>query len=171
MTPLWLLLLDSDVGLGAGALAAVHEIDGRRAGTLHLWRGAARPHEAALQADPRVHDPQGPACVISLALSAGPGPIADDPVVVQARRAVLRDGRWCAVTLLTADPVAVAGALTVARADRADQVAALEDDPFARLFPARILRVEAGVLGASVQPTGPSLERYSGRPWPYDRFA
>ena len=117
-----------------------------------------------------MHDPSGPACVVSLALAPAPGPIADDPAVVQARRDVLRDGRPCAVTLLTADPVHVAGSLTVARGDRPDEVAALADDPFARLWGARLLRVPPGVLGAPVHPTGPSLERYSGRPWPYDRF-
>ncbi len=136
-----------------------------------MWHGDERPHELALQADPRIRDHRGPACVISLALAAPDGrPLADDPAVVHVRRAVLRDGRPPAVTFLTADPVSVAGALTVARADCPEQVAALRDDPFRRLWGARLLRVSAGVLGASVPRTGPSLERYAGRPWPYDRF-
>jgi hypothetical protein len=83
---------------------------------------------------------------------------------------VLRDGRPVAVSLLTADPVSIAGALTVARADRPEQVAALRDDPFAAMWGARVLRIRAGVFGTPVQPTGPCLERYAGRPWPYDRF-
>jgi hypothetical protein len=171
VNPLWLALLQSDVGTGAAATAAVRGLDDRPAGVLCLWHGSDRPHEAALQADPRIHDSQGPECVVSLALAAsGSEPIADDPAIVEARRAVLRDGRPCAVSLLSADPVSVAGALTVAHADRADQVAALRDDPFARLFTARLLHVAGGVLGTLVRPTGPSLERYAGRPWPYDRF-
>ena len=171
MIPLWLALLEADVGTGAAATADVRELNGRRAGVLCLWHSSDRPHEAALQADPRIHDDRGPVCVVSLALAAaGSEPIADDPAVVAARRAVLRDGRPCAVSLLSADPVSVAGALTVAHVDRADQVAALQDDPFARLFAARLLRVAGGALGALVRPTGPSLERYSGRPWPYDSF-
>jgi len=47
----------------------------------------------------------------------------------------------------------------------------LVDDPFARLFPARILRVEGGVLGRVPLPCEPTIERYgSARPWPWDRF-
>jgi len=118
-----------------------------------------------------VRDPDGPACVVVLALAAPDArPIADDPAVVHARRRVLRDGRPCAVSLLSADPVSIAGALTVARADRPDQVAALRDDPFAALWASRQLHVDAGVFGTRVRPTGPCLERYAGRPWPYDQF-
>lgn len=169
MTPLWLAVLAEDPG--DATVAQLHELDGRLAGVFCLWQGERRPHGAALQADPRVHDPEGPACVVSWALAAPDArPIADDPAVVHVRRDVLRDGRPAAVTMLTADPVSVAGALTVARADSPEQVAALRDDPFRRLWGARLLRVSAGVLGASVPRTGPSLERYAGRPWPYDRF-
>ena len=60
------------------------------------------------------------------------------------------------------------GALTVARADR---VARLRDDPFARVFPQRILRVDAGALARVPPPCGPTIERYgSANPWPWDRF-
>jgi hypothetical protein len=100
----------------------------------------------------------------------GARPIADDPTLVHARRTVLQSGRACAVTLLTDDPVSIAGALTIARATRPNEVAALQDDPFARLWGKRRLSIAAGALGAEVRPTGPSLERYSGAPWPYDRF-
>jgi len=115
--PLWLALLDDDPG--DAAVTPVRDEGGRRVGLLSLWQGADRPHPAALQADPRLRDPVGPACVLSLALAPPTArPIADDPAVVHARRLVLRDGRPCAVSLLTADPVSIAGALTVARADR-----------------------------------------------------
>nr|MBA2769560.1 hypothetical protein [Sporichthyaceae bacterium] len=141
------------------------------AGLMCLWRGDDRPHPQALRADPRIHDVAGPACVISLAMASPKArPIADDPAVVHARRNALRDGRPCSVTLLTDDPVSIAGALTVARTGQPGEVAALNDDPFARLWESRLLRTAAGVLGALVRPTGPSLERYGGQPWPSDRF-
>ena len=60
------------------------------------------------------------------------------------------------------------GAITVARGAG---VARLVDDPFARVFPARILRVDAGILGAAAPAAGPVIERYgSANPWPWDRF-
>jgi len=170
---LWLafLFLDEDPGSAAVTATLRDEAD-RPAGVLALWEGGHRPHPAAVQADPRLCDPDGPACVLVVAMApATARPIADDPAVVHARRRVLRDARPCAVSTLTADPVHVAGALSVARADRPDQVAALRDDPFSALWPARQLQVGAGVLGAPVRAIGPSLERYGGRPWPYDRFA
>jgi hypothetical protein len=47
----------------------------------------------------------------------------------------------------------------------------LREDPFARIFPSRLLSVEAGILGTGLPPTGPTIERYgSGNPWPWDRF-
>ena len=169
MTPLWLALLAEDPG--DAQVTPAHDVDGRQAGLLCTWRQKDRPHDQALQADPRVHDSGGSACVVSWALApAHARPIADDPAIVQARRAVLRDGRPCAVTLLTEDPVFIAGALSIARADNPAQVAALADDPFSRLWKARLLSVGAGVLGRLVRPTGPSLERYGGRPWPWDLF-
>jgi len=169
VTPLWLALVENDPGCDLAG--AVTNSDGTSAGVLCCWRGKDRPHHAALQADPRLPDPAGPACVVSIALAPARGrPIADDPAVVHARRAVLRDGRPLAVSLLTDDPVTIAGAITVARADRPDQVLALRDDPFARLWPARVLHLAPGLLGSLIRPTGPSLERYGGKPWPYDRF-
>lgn len=169
MIPLWLALLNEDPG--DAAVTPVRDERGQPVGLLSLWQGSDRPHRDALQADPRLRDRTGPACVLSLALAPPEArPIADDPAVVHARRQVLRDGRPVAVSLLTADPVSIAGALTVARADRPEQVAALRDDPFAAMWGARVLRIRAGVFGTPVQPTGPCLERYAGRPWPYDRF-
>ena len=49
--------------------------------------------------------------------------------------------------------------------------ARLGDDPFARVFPPRVLHVGAGVLGRVPWPAGPVIERYgSAQPWPADRF-
>jgi hypothetical protein len=71
-------------------------------------------------------------------------------------------------TLVRGDSI-FAGALT-ALAD--EEPEGLVDDPFARIFPARRLRVGAGLLGAVPPPAGPVIERYgSGNPWPWDRFA
>ena len=40
-----------------------------------------------------------------------------------------------------------------------------------RIFPARLLRVGAGAIGAAPPPCGPTIERYgSAQPWPWDRF-
>ena len=169
MTPLWLALLPADPG--DAAVARAEDRNGEPVGVLCMWWTRARPHHKALRADPRIHADDGPPCVVSLAMApATARPIADDPAVVHARRAALRFGRTCAVSLLTADPVSIAGALSIARANRPDEVAALRDDPFAQLWGARRLSIAAGLLGAVVRPTGPSLERYSGQPWPYDRF-
>ncbi len=169
MTPLWLAVLEEDPG--NAMVAALTDAAGNAAGSLCVWLSDGRPHPEALRADPRIFDRDGPRCVVSLALAPpGARPVADDPAVVHARRNVLRDGRARAVSLLTAGPVSIAGALSVARADHPDEVAALHDDPLARLWGRRLLTVGPGVLGARVRPTGPSLERYSGQPWPYDRF-
>jgi hypothetical protein len=52
-----------------------------------------------------------------------------------------------------------------------DDPVRLGDDPFARLFPARILRVDAGLLGTMPPLVGPGTQRYgAGNPWPWDRF-
>ena len=49
--------------------------------------------------------------------------------------------------------------------------ALLADDPFARVFPARMLRVDGGLFGRVPPPVGPTIERYgSANPWPWDRF-
>lgn len=152
-------------------IAPVADLEDRPVGVMCAWLTDDRPHGDALQADPRMHDRLGPPCVISLAMAPPQArPIADDPALVHVRRNVLRDGRPCLVSLLTNDPVSVAGAVTVARAARPHEVASLADDPFARLWSARRLRVGQGVFGAQVRRNGPCLERYAGQPWPYDRF-
>ncbi|HEY3019596.1 MAG TPA: hypothetical protein VGJ32_05350 [Solirubrobacteraceae bacterium] len=52
------------------------------------------------------------------------------------------------------------------------RVARLADDPFARIFPRRLLRVGPGVLAAVPAPAGPTIERSgSAQPWPWNRFA
>jgi hypothetical protein len=123
-----------------------------------------------LRADPRIFDPDGDAAWVSLIVVPEPlRPPFDDPVVQQARRRVLAGPAPDAVSTLLADDSRFAGAVTVRRG--ADAQALLHDDPFARVHPARIVRVEPGVFGVAPPPTGPTIERHgSARPWPWDRF-
>ena len=45
------------------------------------------------------------------------------------------------------------------------------ENPFARIFRARVLQVGSGILGRVAPPTGPGIARYGGgAPWPWDRF-
>jgi hypothetical protein len=60
--------------------------------------------------------------------------------------------------------------VTVARGEH-DEARLLWDAPFARVFPARLVRVPAGLFGRVPPPAGPVIERYgSAQPWPWDRF-
>ncbi len=163
----WLALLPA----AEGDLHAAADEENYPAGWLCAWRSRARPHPSALRVDERLLDPGGAACRISLVLLTDDArPIADDPAAIQARRAVLRDGRLSAVSMLTGDPVHIAGSLTLARSDHPDELRALSDDPFARLGPARQLDIGPGVLGWVAIVGGPVVERYAGAPWPADRW-
>jgi len=163
----WLALLPEATG---DLRASATEAD-REAGWLCAWWSSDRPHPQALRVDDRLLAAGGPACCISwVVLPMETRPIADDPMAIQARRAVLADGRLAAISLLTADPVHLAGAITVARADRPEEILALLDDPFARLGAARRLEIGPGVLGWASLTVGPVVERYAGAPWPSDRW-
>src|SRR4051794_8577573 len=164
----WLALVP-DRPDDADAVAAATDAEGRSAGWLAAWSGHARPDRAARRADARVVDPLGPAATVSLTL-APPGVRVpfDDLAVQQARRRILAGPPVDAVTTLLTDASHFEGSLLVARGDR---VRLLDDDPFARVFPARRLHVGAGVLGAVLPPAGPTIERYgSASPWPWDRY-
>lgn len=94
----------------------------------------------------------------------------DDPAVQEARRRVLAGPPFDAVSTLLRDSSHFEGSLTVARDD--DERRLRWEDAFARVFPARLLRVEAGLFGRVPAPAGPTIERYgSEQPWPWDRFA
>jgi hypothetical protein len=123
-----------------------------------------------LRADPRIFAACGEAAWVSLIVVPEElRPPFDDPAVQEARRRVLADPPPDAVTTLLADDSRFAGAITVRRGPDAE--ALLRDDPFVRVHPARIIRVEAGVFGTAPPPTGPTIERHgSARPWPWDRF-
>lgn len=66
------------------------------------------------------------------------------------------------------DSATIGGALT---AGREPTPASLAEDPFGRLFPARSLRVEAGLIGNRPTPIGTSIQRYAGSQWLWDRFS
>jgi hypothetical protein len=165
----WLALLDREPD-GADAAAPTFTFDGRPGGILAAWRRQAKPVREALRVDERLIDPSGPPAWISLVLPP-PGirmPF-DDLAVQQARRRILTGSFPTAVSTLLRDDSHFEGAITVARSPADKQ--RLGDDPFARIFPARLLAVENGILGSVPAPTGPTIERYgSGNPWPWDRF-
>jgi len=139
-------------------------------GELRAWVRKSKPVREAWRVDPRVVEPDGAPARVSLVLTpAGVRLPFDDLAVQEARRAVLAAPPFDAVSTLLVDSSHFAGAVTVARGSF--QLDRLVDDPFARLFPARIVDVPAGVLGAVAPPAGPTIERYgSAEPWPWDRF-
>lgn len=166
----WLALLEERPE-AADAAAEVSELDGAPAGVLAAWCEGGRPDRAALRADARAIDPDGPAGWLSLVLHPpGVRLLFDDLAVQQARRAVLAGPPADVVTTLLSDASHFEGSLTVRRGGDAPR--RLRDDPFGRVFPARVLRVGAGLLAARTPaPAGPVIERYgSSEPWPRDRF-
>jgi hypothetical protein len=170
MSRCWLALVEGQAE-GADAAARAFTTDGLPAGTLAAWRRRAKPVREALRVDERLIDPDGSAAWISLVL---PPPNVrlpfDDAAVQQARRLVLLDPFAAAVSTLLRDDSHFEGAVTVAHSPAERH--RLHDDPFARIFPSRLLSIEAGILGSVPRPTGPAIERYgSGNPWPWDRFS
>jgi hypothetical protein len=164
----WLALVD-EIPRDATASARAAGLDGSPAGHLAIWARRAKPARDARRVDSRLLDPAGAEAFVSLVRPpAGVRLPFDDLAVQQARRAVLATAPFDAVTTLLSDASHFEGALTVARG--AD-IPRLRDDPFARVFPAQLLRVAPGVLGRMPAPAGPVIERYgSARPWPWDRF-
>jgi hypothetical protein len=91
----------------------------------------------------------------------------DDPAVSSALRSVLAGPRVRAMSTLTLDSASIGGALTAYDACPSVNQSA---DPFARLFPTRVLHVGGGFIGSMHPPTGPGIQRYSGGPWPWSSF-
>jgi hypothetical protein len=142
--------------------------EGRPAGLLAAWPRGRKPLREAVRMDQRLVDLDGPPAWVSLVLvPAQVAPLFDDPAVSQAMRRVLAGPPFAAVSTLVRDAVHFAGAVTVEQADRPDR---LGGDPFARLHPARILRVGPGMFGHVAPPAGPAIQRYSGKPWPAAGF-
>ena len=142
---------------------------GERVAVLAAWCRRAKPFRAALRMDGRLVDTSGAPARVSLVL-APPGVRLkfDDVAVQQARRRTLSGLQFDGVSTLLSDSSHFEGALTVARGG---QTARLIDDPFARIFAARLLDIEGGLFGSTPAPAGPTIERYgSAEPWPWDRF-
>ena len=169
MSRCWLALVDADPA-SAFASARVSDAAGVPEGTLACWRGRAKPTRGALRCDARIIDADGAEAWISLVLAPrGIRVPFDDGAVQHARREVLAGIPFDAVSTLLRDDSHFEGSITVACRPRATE--RLVDDPFARIFPARLLRVGPGILGRVHPPTGPTIERYgSANPWPWDRF-
>jgi hypothetical protein len=165
----WLALVDERPE-DATAAAPVHELDGTPAGFLAIWARRAKPLADARRVDARLLDAEGAEAHVSLVRpTLGVRLLFDDLAVQHARRTVLAALPLDGVTTLLSDASHFEGSLTVARGDG---VARLADDPFARIFPARLLHVGAGVVGRLPAPAGPVIERYgSAQPWPQDRFS
>jgi hypothetical protein len=161
MSRCWLALLDGPHD------AATAQASAGDAGWLVAWRSRTKPVREARRIDCRLIDPGGgPACVSLVLPPRGVRLPFDDVAVQQARRAVLAGPPAVAVSTLLRDDRHFEGAITVAR-----DPARLRDDPFARIFPALLLDVGAGLLGSVGAPAGPVIERYgSAQPWPADRF-
>jgi hypothetical protein len=153
----------------AFATAPAFRADGAQLGFLAIWKvGAGRKPIGALGIDARAVDPRGEPAWISLALAPERLRVLfDDPAVSQAMRIVLAGPPVDVVSALVRDPSTIGGAFTATHAATWDGLA---DDPFARLFPRMLLRVDAGFVGAMPAPAGPSVQRYAGAPWPWDRF-
>jgi hypothetical protein len=164
----WLALVD-EWPEDATAAAWAHQPSGECAGALAVWARRAKPVRHARRMDARLVNPDGAPASVSLVLPpTGVRLLFDDGAVQQARRAVLAGPPYDAVSSLLTDASHFEGSVTVARGDR---VARLADDPFARIFPARVLDVDAGLFGSVPPPAGPTIERYgSAQPWPWERF-
>lgn len=173
MTVVAWLALRAEVPADADLFARLHDpTTGADAGLLVAWWQPERPSGAdARRADRRLLDPDGAAGLLSLVLPPEDALVPfDDLAVQQARRQALAEIPADALSTLLVDDRRFAGAVTVRRGPDAERL--LRADPFARLGPAQLLWVDAGLLGTVPAPTGPTIERHgSAQPWPWDRFA
>lgn len=147
---------------------SVRDEHGRPAGSLVAFpRSDDRP-EDALRVDARVAAGGGPARWISWCRFGGGRSIPfDDGAVIGALRRRLSAPTWpTLVSTMLVDWSRIGGAITAG-----PTLASVFDDPFALVFPRRILRIDEGALGTIPAPTGPGITRYgSGNPWPWDRY-
>jgi len=168
----WFALVEGpfEGGLASSALAAAPamSLDGSHVGTFAAWPSGRKPVSAALRMDERLIDPQAPPAWVSLVtIPRHVAPLFDDVTVSEAMRKVLRGIPSTAMSTLVRDATTIAGAVTVSQAG---DPRSLQDDPFARLHPARVLRAGAGMFGALPAPPGPAIQRYAGKPWPAPGF-
>jgi hypothetical protein len=152
----------------ASAWVRTIDRDGRPTGLLAAWPRGRKPRREAVRMDQRLLDLGAPPAWVSLVLvPPEAAPLFDDPAVSQAMRRVLAGPPFAAVSTLVRDAVHFVGAVTVDHSDRLDRLA---DDPFGRLYPARLLRVGPGMFGRVDPPAGPAIQRSSGKPWPAAGF-
>ncbi len=152
-----------------GALAAA-AVDGGSA-YLVAWRSEKAPVPGAAKVDSRAIDPEGPPGRASLVLAPDRAWLPfDDVAVSHAMRTAMSVRPVDVLSTLVVGNDRFAGALTAVYGD--DDDAALDDDPFATLFPTRRVRLGGGLLGRTPTPVGPGIQRYgAANPWPWDRFA
>lgn len=161
---------------GALAWARLWTLEGAEAGGLAAWAasaGASVDDAAAVKIDARAVDPTGPAGYASLTWAPeGSWLPFDDVAVSGSIRRVLAGPSCDLVSALSQSDSRFLGALVGVVEDEPDRARVrLADDPFALLFPRRLLRVDAGLLGRAPTAVGPSMQRYgAGSPWPWDRF-
>jgi hypothetical protein len=162
----WLALLDA---AGPGTVA-VTDPRGVAAGHLLVRAGRAKPHRAAVRLEPSLVG-DGPALAVSLVLPPrGARPLFDDPAVVGAMRAVLRDpGRAPLFSTLVDGATHWAGSVSGTDPARAAGTW-WTDDPFVRLGPQHRLLVPAGLFSPRPLPAGPGHQRHAGAPWPWGTF-
>lgn len=154
---------------GAMATAAVFTTDGDANGFLAAWAPDTDPAPGAAKIDGRAVDPGGEPGWASLVLAPDGLFLPFDDVAVSAalRRILAMPPAAVFSTLLVGDDRLV-GSLTA----EPEATGRLLYDPFANLFPALVLRVEGGILGAMPAPVGPVTQRYGAdNPWPWDRFS
>ncbi len=163
----WLALVTEEPA-GARTMSPIEE-GGRHAGWLGVWERSSDAHpDTALRMDGRAASPSSGEALPWLSLCLGGPPRAfDDGGAAAALRRCLAEPWPGARSTLLVDWHLLGGAVSAARDPQA-----LADDPFARLFPQRILHTATPLLYAVPPPTGPALSRYgSGNPWPWDRYA
>lgn len=162
----WLALVGEEPE-DAWASAAVRDLDGAPRGWLAAWRGARPeigPHRPGA-ADPAALDPGGePAWVSLLLIDPARDVLFDDGTVQEARRRVLAERPWAAVTTLSRDSSRFGGSLLAARGPGAR--ARLVDDPFRLVGTPLRLEAGPGLVGVSPALPAPVIERAGGLPWP-----
>lgn len=158
--------MSADPGAGGSGPWRWFVADG---GRLQTWRrDDPRRPDHALRIDSRMVAGGQELTWVSLALAPrGVSLPFDDPMVTRALRRWLERPWPGAVSTLLVDWSRIGGAVAAAPSP-----GALDDDPFAAVFPTTRFPVEAGLLARVPGPVGPGVTRYgSGNPWPYDRYA
>lgn len=168
----WLGVVDEPPAGTIASARAVDTADGEQL-LVAAWSSPRRQVPGAARVDRRVVGAGGPPMAVSLALApSGVRVLFDDPTVVRATQAVMEQPWPAFVSTLALDAAHIAGAVTGVEADVADLWPDWwSSDPFARLFPARRLRVPAGCFRPVDPPCGPVHQRYGGAPWPVADFA